>query len=668
MKSSNAFPTLPLGLMLAATPALSVNVSPTDLKEIVVTATSVREAKQDVPASVQVITSEDIKNSPAQDAGDLIAEAGLGHVTKYGGALTGAVGIRGLQSDWSSMYTSRVLILVNGSRAGTVNLAKIPARDIERIEIVKGPASVLYGSSAMGGVVNIITKEGEGSGYHGTLGGEAGSADYWKGFASAQGKEGRLDFFVSASREAKGDYEAADDGKINNSDYKAEDFSGRLGYEIASGQRLSLGYQHWKGWDIGSQGATYSPDPDNYNNKKRDAFDLAYRTDSLQGKYYYVADRDVWYGGMTSGPGIDSISNTDTDTQGASLQKTFTLGDHRIVAGGQWDRIKVSSARSDGAPYNPNSRYDSFGAFAEGRLSLLDKRLLMSAGLRFDRFENHILDTPGLDMVAKDNTLNHTTTRGGIVYKVNDSVALKANVGTAFRAPAPLELAADYTMSYSYGGVLYSTHYVGNADLKPEKSTTMDVGVDVVRGAFRGDISCFHTDFRDKIVSYTYYVGSLLTSSYRNAGEATIEGFELNAAYDVGASTGLSMVLEPSIHVNYLTKFEEKSGDTWNTLTFTPKWTASGGLKVGQEAWDAQLSACYHGHERVTDWNYAHATYGKTVNKGGFVVVNLVGSYRPIKGLELTASIENLGDRCYEYNLGYPMSGRSYVAGLKWMF
>ncbi|MBP1625684.1 MAG: TonB-dependent receptor-like protein [Holophagaceae bacterium] len=656
--------TLPLGLLLAALPGAAVE--PADLQEVVVTATAVKEAKKDVPASVQVISQDDIKNSTAKDAGDLVAEAGLGHVTKYNGCLTGAVQIRGLASDWSSALTSRVLILVNGSKAGTVNLAKIPAEDIERIEIVKGPASVLYGSSAMGGVVNIITKEGAQAGCHGAIGAEGGSWDYWKVFGEARGKTGKLDYFASLSREGEGNYKAAHYGEIENSAYKAETVSTRLGYEIATGQHLSFGYQRWKGWDIGSQGATYSPDPDNYNNKKRDAFDLVYRTDSFQGKYYFVADRDVWYGGMSSGPGIDSISNTDTDTQGASLQKTFTFGDHRIVTGGQWDRIKVSSARSDGAPYNPNSRYDSYGAFAEGRLSLLDKKLLVSAGLRFDRFDNHILDTPGLTMVAKEASLNHTTVRGGIVYKLTDAVSLKANVGTAFRAPAPLELAANYTMSYTYGGTVYSTLYLGNPDLSPEKSTTTDVGVEVNKAGFKGDFSFYHTDFRDKIVSY--YSSTLGASSYHNVGEATLEGFELNASYDLGSATGLKMVLEPFVHLNYSTKAEQKSGSVTSDLSFTPKYAASAGVKFGQDSWDGQLTAAYHGHELQTDYNYSHSTYGTLVNKGGFTLVNLKGSYRPIKPLELSASVENLFNRYYEYNLGYPMAERTFVGSVKWVF
>lgn len=136
------------------------------MDEMVVTATRIEERKQDVSASIQIISAEDIKNSTAKDAGDLMAEAGVGHVTNYGGAYTSTIEIRGLTTDGNlDTLQSRVLVLINGNRAGTVNFSTIPAKDVERIEIVKGPASVLYGSSAMGGVVNIITKQGKEEGF-----------------------------------------------------------------------------------------------------------------------------------------------------------------------------------------------------------------------------------------------------------------------------------------------------------------------------------------------------------------------------------------------------------------------------------------------------------------------------------------------------------------------
>jgi vitamin B12 transporter len=633
------------------------------MDEMVVTATGVDEPKRDVPQSVQVITQEDIRNSPAKDAGDLIIEAALGHVQKSNGALTSMVEIRGLQTDQFSPLSSRVLILVNGSNAGTVNLAKIPRDYIERIEIVKGPASVLYGSSAMGGVINIITKEGKGP-FQGSVYGEGGSWNYWKAGADVSGKTGRFDYFVTGSGSGQGNYDVPALGKYNNTQYTDETAYARFGYTFFNDQHISAGFQHWQGWNIGSPGATYSPDPDDFANKGRDAFDVNYNMGTLAAKYYYVKDVDLTHstpGSMgTGGPGNGSIYNTYITTQGARLQKDFAIGDHRIIAGGQWDRIQIDNRNNQGAPYNPNARYDDYGAFAEGRLSLLQKRLLLTGGLRYDYFDNKMLPTHGLNEMSNSKSLDHVTARGGVVYKLTDALSLKGTGGTAFRAPAPLELAGDYTV--------FGTRFVGNTNLKPEQSTTFDAGIDYLKGFFKGNLTYFHTDFTDKIV--TFFDMTRFVSTYQNVGSATIAGVELNSSYDIGAAAGLPITIEPFTNITYKTTYTQTNqGDRPDsTLTYTPKWTGAFGVRVGQEKWDAGIIANYLGWQKVTDYNPSSPTYGQLIHKAGFTVLGLRGHYRPVKSLELTASVENLLDRRYEYVQGFPMPGMTVIGGAKYFF
>lgn len=128
-----------------------------------------------------------------------------------------------------------------------------------------------------------------------------------------------------------------------------------------------------------------------------------------------MKDKYEWHSGMTSGPGNDEITITKTDTQGVNLQHNFSIGKHRVILGGQWDRIEVKSSRNVGAPYSPNSRYDTYGMYSEGRLSLLNNRVLLSAGLRYDYFENRILSTPGItSLKPRKENLDHITARGGI--------------------------------------------------------------------------------------------------------------------------------------------------------------------------------------------------------------------------------------------------------------
>ncbi len=642
-------------------PSLFAEEKVVSLEEIVVTATRIEEPKKDVPASVQIITQEDIKNSTAKNAGDLISEASIGHVHKYPGLSTSSIGLRGLRTDLFNDLKSRVLVLINGYRAGTVNLAKIPVEDIERIEIVKGPASVLYGSSAMGGVINIITKEGK-EGMHGSIGGEIGSWEYWKTQAELNGKKGAFDFYLTASRSSRDDYNAKDYGKIENTGYNDETVSARFGYEFFDKHHISIGFQHWKGWKIGSPGPRYSPDPDDYTDNGRDSFDIGYETETFNVKYYLIKDRDEWHEGKTAGQWdtLGSIDLKKTDTQGASLQKTFSIGDHRIIIGGQWDQIEVDNSSSTGAPYYPNSRYVSYGAFTEGRLSLLNKKLLLSAGIRYDYFENEILETSGLTVNPRKDEIDHLTVRGGLVYKLTDNLSLKGNAGTAFRAPAPDELATDYVSSYG-------THWMGNPDLKPEKSTPYDIGIDYTKGLFKSELTFFQTEFEDKILSY--YDGSLNALTFKNVDGATLQGIEGSLSYDVGLALGLKVSIEPfaniTYHTRYSSKDEDEIRDYGKTLLYTPKWTGAFGIRAGQDKWDARLIANYTGGEKVQDWS----TYPyPVVKKADFTVVNLKGSYRPIKNLEITASIENLFDRAYEYVQYYPMPRRAFMAGIKWVF
>ncbi len=632
------------------------------LEEIVVTATKVEEPKKDVPAFVQIIKQEDIKLSTAKDVGDLISEAALGHIHKYPGALTARIAIRGLPTDLFSPLKSRVLILINGHQSGTVNLAKIPVEDIERIEIVKGPASVLYGSSAMGGVINIITKEGK-EGIQGLIGGEVGSWRFWKALGELSGKRENLDFFFTTSRSSREDYKAKGYGRIANTAYDDEMFSARMGYKFLQKHYVYFNFQHWKGWDIGSPGARYSPDPDDFSNKERNAFETGYKTERFSAMYYLVKDKDEWHSSWPPGPGNDRISKTKTDTQGIHLQKIFPLGEHRIVIGGQWDRVEVKSRRNVGAPYNPDSKYDSFGTFAEGRLGLLEKRLLLSAGLRYDYFRNSILSTPGIaSLKPRTEDLDHLTARGGLVFKFTDVLSIKGNLGTAFRAPAPDELAADYQSAFG--------RYLGNPNLKPEKSISFDTGVEYSKDFTKVSFAFFHTKFKDKILSY--YDNALNARTFKNVEGAIIQGIETNLSYDIGLALKLGLSLELFTDITYHTKFTTKDkGEIeryGKTLLYTPKWRGSFGVRMNSKKWEMRLVANYIGDEKVEDWNRTSPTYGKAIKKKDFTVVNLKAAFRPIKHLEITGAIENLFDKEYEYVRGYPMPKRTITTGMKWLF
>ena len=131
------------------------------MEEVVVTAGRVEEKKKEITSNVTIIDEQEIKMFSATSLGDLLAAKGIGSIKKYPGALT-SIGIRGLRTEThGNDLMGRVLVLLNGRRAATGNLAKIMTKNVERIEIIRGPSSAQYGSAAMGGVINVITKQGK---------------------------------------------------------------------------------------------------------------------------------------------------------------------------------------------------------------------------------------------------------------------------------------------------------------------------------------------------------------------------------------------------------------------------------------------------------------------------------------------------------------------------
>ncbi|MFO7839754.1 MAG: TonB-dependent receptor plug domain-containing protein [Desulfosalsimonadaceae bacterium] len=129
----------------------SADEQPRKMEDMVVTAGRVKEMKREVTKDITVITEKEIRLSPARDLGELLAEENVGRLIKYPGVLSG-VGVQGARTDVHGIDPAgRVLLLVDGRRTGTGNTAKIMTENIERVEIIHGPASVQYGAAAMGG-------------------------------------------------------------------------------------------------------------------------------------------------------------------------------------------------------------------------------------------------------------------------------------------------------------------------------------------------------------------------------------------------------------------------------------------------------------------------------------------------------------------------------------
>ncbi len=628
-------------------------VSERILSEVVVTATRVAESPLEVSSFVKIITEEELRQSPAKNVGDLFPELGLGHTHKYPGALTSRISIRGISSDLFDPLKGGILLLVDGQRASTTNLAKIPLDNVERIEIIKGPFSALYGTQAMGGVINVITKTPKKEGKEITLEGSLGSFDYWKALGEVKFRKRFsnlvYDFYLLDARVSQNDYKAKDYGKIKNSAYDENTFDIKMGIGLDKNHYFSLGFQQWHGWDIGDPGPRYSPSTKDYSDKKRDVYNFLYRYNESEISFSHIFDRERWHS--------YNISTKIMKSNQGTFKIPFYLARQRLVLGSEFYELKTASRVNIGAPYYPNSKFKNYALFGEAKINLYKNKLYIIPGLRYDFFKTEILETPGIPSLnPKSEDKDRFSGKLGILYRAKEDLSIKVNFGSAFRTPTPDELAADYVSGWG-------AKYLGNATLKPEKVYSFDMGLDYAGKLGIFSLAYFYNEYDDKITSY--YNSYLKANTYKNIKGATIQGFE-GSFSKIFTFDKLPFSIEPFINFTYHLQYRDDENK--RTLTYIPKWTSSFGVNVNYQKLNLRLMGIYQGDEKVEDWNYYSPTYRKIVPKGDFTIFNLYGSYFIMKNVEGYLKIENLFNRAYEYVQYYPMPKRSIYLGLRGKF
>jgi len=629
----------------------------TTMEEVVVTAGRVKEKKREITSNVTIIDEEEIKNSSATDLGDLLAEKGIGHNHKYPGAST-SVGIRGFRTDATGVdLASHVLILIDGRRAGTGNAAKIMTKNIERIEIIRGPASVQYGSAAMGGVVNVITKQGKEK-PAAFVEGLLGSYGYKEGSAGFSGKYKVFDFSGSFTSDSRDDYDTGSGARFYNTAYNhKKNGSLNLGYEFLPGNRIGVIYTYFDVDHAGNQGYLSQNDRDDYSNNGNKSVDFIYDGKTGNGlfswkfRYFDGKNEDEYVDPVASNP--DSWDNgipdkVSADYKGTQAQVSYNQKYLLLTAGFDWVNYETKDSE-----YSPsNTEYDNPAGFLLAKARLFDQKIIITGGVRYDEYEVDMKSDRGKE------SDDHTSPRIGVAYLLTDWLKLRANYGEAFRMPTAQQLACDMNM--------WGVHYVGNPNLKPEKSETCEGGLDFSYASFNAGLTYFHTDFKDKIETYTTGGGD---TSYRNLGKAEIEGFEGNISYDIGSLFSWDYQVKPYVSFTCLTKYKDKEAN--EDLKYTSDLHVSYGITVSDlGGFSANLNLAYTGKQNITD--YEGGTYA-TITQGSFTFANLTISKKILDAekygsVTLKGEIQNLFDKDYKYAQGYPMPGRMFFLGLRYDF
>jgi len=644
---------------IAVVPGISAaETNPTTLmEEVVVTASRTEESRATVSSNISIISEDNIRQSASDNVADLLAEQSIATIRKYPGTLT-SIALRGFSTDThGNDLQGHVLVLLDGRRAGTGNLAKILTKNVARIEVIRGPGAVQYGSAGMGGVVNVITKRATDNSIFTEAYG--GSFDTVEGSIGGSFLKDGIDFAGSYTHGTTGDYDAGNDEHYQNSGINYETgMSANLGYSFSELNRLGLIFTRFEVDEAGTPGFLNRNDLDDYSDKENYSADLNFEgqcplTESrIFARYFFGQDENSWMDPTASNPSgwnDDQLSKNKTDQQGAQFQLSRALGLATLTAGFDWLDYKVENS------WTPNTtEYSNSAIFLLSRLSFLEDRLSANIGLRYDWYDVAVTNPAGHN--ADDS---HFTPQVGIAWMVSDTLKLRAQYGEAFMMPSADQMGADYS---SFG-----SRVVGNSDLSPEESATWEGGVDYGQSGFTGSLTYFHTDFKDKIVSDSLPDGS---RSWKNLGDATISGIEAEFAYDIGLPLGWAWEVRPYFNMTILTRYEdEQSGEDLQNISDT-NYSAGVVLNDGDGIF-FRLNAAYAGSQNIIDYESDFPYRNGTLDS--HIVTDLTASYRlyedtRLGSFTLRGELRNIFDQDYAYVKGYPMPGRGFYAGLRWDF
>jgi len=646
------------------------------LSEVFVTATARPEDRSRIAATTQTIAQDTIARSSARSVTDLLAENAVGFLSEWTAAQT-SMNIRGAATDGQGRdFRSQVLVLVNGRRAGTANLSKLSPSDVERIEIVRGPGSVVYGSQNMGGVVNIIMKTGAtqpGSSVDLT----AGSWGLWRAHAQTAGASDKFDWYIGFSGGARDDYDSGKGGTtMANTGWERRGASGALGWQLAEHHRVELQLRTDGIYNAGFRGS--GANIHSRDNRDNRSLDLTYEGSTADRRVAWLAqaydltdvDEFNWASpvlrsGTAAVPGTSRDYNKRTlDVSGLRLQPRFQLGQgNDLLLGLDWEKSRLRSIRDrvalaggpsgQVAPYDNNQTEEVHALYFEDAQTLLDDRLTLRAGLRKTWGQTRFDATPNLPLAVSSTRRYDTHTwSAGATWKATALLNLRAGASTGFRAPTATELASDFTAVG--GGRIF-----GNANLQPETSRQIEVGATLQAAGWRLDTALFQNTISDRIVTVSRGP-TTNTSDYANNGaDIVARGVEFNGRLDLARAWQLSgRVLDTFASGYYHFDMRDKgAAATLNTdkVQRMYRYEASAGVRYGQGgareagAWTVQVSALLRGPMWYDTEENLLVPQGEPSStfihrKGAFTVWNLRADVRVSPGVKLYAGVNNLFD------------------------
>lgn len=612
-------------LLVPALAAVAVHAGDR-LDPIVVTATRVPQTIDATLSSVTVIEREEVERLQPRQFTDLLrGRAGIGLTDTGPFGKTSSVFMRGTNSN-------HTLLLVDGVRMGSATVGSpawqyLPPSEIERVEIVRGPRTSVYGSDAIGGVIQIFTREGRAGPPRVNAFVGAGSFNTRELGAGVAGGTANTRYSLSASHlDTDGIDVLTGVGDDDPDGYDNASVSGKISHRMAHGSEVFASLLYSEGrteFDADefdpatfARLGAYAPAFSDYLQSALRAGARRSMTRDWDTQLAIAQSRDE-LSTLEGGTLTDRRSRFETRRDMADWQNTIHLpGDWTVLAGidGYEDRV-----RSD-AIFTEDSRYN-VGAYSvvEGHLGMHD----LTASLRHDHNEQFG---------------GKTTGQLGWGLPLSSTTRVRASVGTAFNAPSFNDLYFPDSMFFR-----------GNPDLDPEESRTVELGARYATGPFFIDVAAFHTRVDDLIATAPDDQG---TFSPENVDEARIHGLELEAGYETSAWVTRAA----------LTLLDTEDRATGNELR--RRSPASARLDVDRRIGDISLGGSLIGQARSFE------DAGNTDRLSGFATLDLRASYAFDRAWSLGASIQNVFDREYvlarQFGTDFNQPGRGVFLTLRY--
>ncbi len=632
----------------------------TTLPTIVVTASLAEESPDTAPASITVVSKEQIEQSAANSLAEVLGKT-VG-VQNYNGGGREKLTIRGVRES-NGVYT---LILVNGKRISStgalwrdadLDISSIPLSSIERVEVIRGPMSALYGSDAIGGVINIITKKPTDE-WQGAINAEyhivdrgTGKQQYRLGASASGALTDKLGLSISAEQYDRDAWFSQ--GKQATPAYyiegkKTQNLRSTLSYELNDQQNIDLDlgynkderpygqtdYQYYPAWDYLSEGFA-SQEIERYS------VGLTHRGDWSWGKTTVSAQQENSeikdYDSDFDEPKHRTLKENNTNLRAYS---NFDVSIHGVVAGVEYNNQEVK----DGVTYQNSGKasVSTTSVFVQDDIHITDPLTLSLSG----RYDDH--EVFG----------HHFSPKAYLVYQLPHDIVVKGGYGQAFKAPSLAQMTKDYGIVSCGGGCTLW----GNPNLEPETSDNYEISASIRKSTWNGSVTLFQNEIKDMIsrdITYTIDPNGESKptgAAWVNLGRVKIKGVELAAQAD------LLPMLSVDANATYL---DAKNSETHKRLDERPRLQANTNLNLKPLEWlTLTAGASYIGDQVINQKklpDYTLVNIGLSAKVDPAVTVR--AGIRNLTDVDLEKKGKDAGITFNEKELG-----RNYYVGLTYTF